>query len=344
MTRSSGRHHDPTADLAVSDLSSEYLFAEILARIQDRRERVLVLAHFGLGMTLSTLARTLGGDQAELARRVETILAVLRTDDQLASAFGDIRRAGRAERYQALAYRLDLLDWFCSQCGEFMIQPNVGRPRTTCSRLCRVKFHRAGRTGWKDLYQDSEARDLDSRSKYVLTKATSQVNLGTLGALMTSFPRWWWNGSAFRDRALLLLGFTCPLPVCPSDLAALDVDDVTPKPPGLEIRLYKRAKKTTRYVMIPANTDPVLDPVEAVLTWRTMLIATGRTTGPMFIRTGQYGKLPNSTVRLTAQAVATIIAERISSAKYKDIPPLETSTQLPDLLEALSPPPVGETN
>ena len=46
---------------------------------------------------------------------------MLRADDHLASAFSDIRRAGRVDRYQTLAYRLGLMDCLCSQCDDFMI-------------------------------------------------------------------------------------------------------------------------------------------------------------------------------------------------------------------------------
>ena len=137
MRRNPGYVPDLTGDIAVADVAGDSVLASILSRITAERDRVLILAHVGLDISLASLARDLKTDPRKLAERVDQIVARLATDKELRSTLGDMRRAGRSEHYQALAFRLNLQDWFCSQCAQFMIQPQTGRPRKTCSLRCR---------------------------------------------------------------------------------------------------------------------------------------------------------------------------------------------------------------
>src|SRR5262249_43129740 len=128
-----------------------------LSRIEGERERVLVLAHIGLDISLGALERPLGMKREELANRIEAIIARLRQDEELTASLGDIRHLGRTGHYQALVFRLGLQDWFCSYCGQFIAQSERGAMRKTCSPTCRSRLSRAHGVGWKSQHQDSSS-------------------------------------------------------------------------------------------------------------------------------------------------------------------------------------------
>jgi hypothetical protein len=139
------RTADKTADTAVGDVSGETILLEVFSRVSDEEDRALLFAHVALDMPLSTLKRQFGTSRHDLGHRIEAILAVLRQDAELLVLLGDFRRAGRSEHYQAIIASLGLQDWFCAYCGQFMVQPQTGRPRKTCSDPCRRKRWRESR-------------------------------------------------------------------------------------------------------------------------------------------------------------------------------------------------------
>lgn len=128
---------DSTASTAVGDVSGQTVLEEILTRLSDEQERVIVFAYAGLGFPLTALAAGFGVTHQEVKERYAVILTGLREDTELLSRLSGIRHAGRAEHYQALIQRIGLQHWFCQQCGNFMVQSGVGRPRKTCSDRCR---------------------------------------------------------------------------------------------------------------------------------------------------------------------------------------------------------------
>jgi hypothetical protein len=346
MKYSAGHTPDVTGDTAVGDVSGESLFAEVLSRIEDEFERVLILAHVGLDISLNILARELKVDRRGLASRVGSVLDRLREDEELAGMLGNVHRAGNSEHYQALAFRLDLQDWFCSHCGEFMVQSEIGRPRKTCSNSCRGKFFRADGTGWKDQYQPGSLKKSDTKHSRTTEVPNAEVGLDKILELLRpveladrrqSLRTFWWEPhTQSRDRALLLLGFMCPIPLSSSDLAMLDVDDVAQKPGCLEVRLYRRAKRATRYVTIPAGVDKALCPVEAMSAWRGLLVRSGRTIGPLFVRMGRNGRLPRGTVRVTDRAVTKVFTNAAQSAEFTYIPELRPFMSIPGFLSEIS--------
>lgn len=145
MRRGSRGGYDVTSETAIGDASGDTLFLEVFARIPDREDRALLLAHIALGVSLTSLERQLGVGREDLAARIDAILASLRADAELAESLSGIRRAGRDEHDRALIIRLGLQDWFCAHCSQFMIQPSTGRPRKTCSDLCRHRLWRQQR-------------------------------------------------------------------------------------------------------------------------------------------------------------------------------------------------------
>jgi hypothetical protein len=346
MARRFHDHYDSTGDIAARDLSAESVFVEILSRIDDERERVYLLAHIGLDISVTTLARELKVDRRELATRVDAILAKLRVDADLASILGKVRHAGRNDRYQALAFRLELQNWFCSHCGAFMIQPEVGRPRKTCSDSCRRKLCQARGRSWKDSHRTREESASGERISTNLQQPLERLQLETImgpfqatlqdgSSEQSKYTFWWQSDIRFRDRALLLLGLTSPIPLTCRDLATLDVDDFAFKPVGLEIRLHRRTEQPTRYLMMPPGTDQELCAVKAVMTWRGRVTRTGRTLGPLFVRLDRRG-LTRTNARLAASEVATIIENAARRVDLINIPKLLPRDSLPEFLASIS--------
>jgi hypothetical protein len=275
---------------------------------------------------------------------------------------GDIHRAGRNDRYQALVFGLGLQDWFCSYCGGFMLQSELGVKRKTCSDKCRYRLWKADGIGWKNQHQALPSNgplpisDLDRQPSP--TTNTYQEKLRALlrpidagerqlTVRLPSDPFWWQADTKCRDRALLLLGFMCPIPVSSSDLAAIHVSDISRHPVGLEVRLKQWTNQRvsqTRYIIMPTSADSKLCPVTAMSAWQTRLMRTGRTYGPLFVRMNPRGNLPSAGYRsadrgLTGQGIVQIItnASRCAWPDEKHIE-LNPSTPLPDFLKEIASP------
>jgi hypothetical protein len=305
---------DFTAEAAVGNVVGESLLALVLERIEDQQDRVLVLAHIALDTPLSKLAREMKLDRRELSTRIERAIAMLGSDESLKARLGDVRRAGQYEHHEALAFRLNLQDWFCSQCGGLMVQRGIGRPRNTCSDRCRRLLYEAGGASWKDQYEEGTE---PSRSRLALTRKNIALDTasgrGKLRTIMRPIEagavEGMWDKPVVqsRDRAMLLLGFSCPVPTSPSELAALDVTDVTRTSHGLEVRLFKRSARPTQYVTVPMSENPKICPVSAMTPWRSLMLRSSRTTGPLFIRLNADGNIPPSSRRMGGKAVANVV-------------------------------------
>lgn len=339
MKSGGSRALDVTGDTATGNVAGDSLIVSVLSRIEDDLERVLILAHIGLDISLTTLARELKMDRRELAAHLDRILAKLRNDEEMAAMLSDVRRAGQPEHYHALAFRLNLQDWFCSYCERLMVQPEIGRPRNTCSARCRRLLYKAGGTGWKDQYQRRSkrvSRAADSQLAETHDATAKHSKLVTLMETAEKRTLLSQPDIRSRNRALLLLGFTCPIPLTPSDLADLDVNDIIQIREGVEVRLYRRANRGIRYVVIPENADPALNPAQAVTAWRRRLVQSRRTTGPLFIQMDRDGRLPPNTVRLTSRAVTNVIDDAILWSKRVEAPELKPTMPLPDFLNRVS--------
>jgi hypothetical protein len=343
------RHNDSaddrTGDAAVGNVSGDSLLELVLERIEDEVDRVVLFAHLALDMPLNTLERDLKIDRCELALRLERLveaLQVLKHDDVMREQLGDIHRAGQYEHYQALAFRLNLQSWFCAYCGGLMVQRGVGRPRVTCSPGCRQNRFGAGGRSWKDQYEPGAAALRPGPALQRAKAAPDPSDLLKLRLLMEPIEAgfdstpWWSANTQSRDRALLLLGFNCPEPLTPPDLAALDVNDVRRVAQGLEVRLFKRAARPTRYVTVPMGDDPRLCPVRAVSPWRTILVRRGLTAGPLFVRLTDKGELPDRPRRMGRQAVAKVVNGALDALEAPAAFSFSPWTLFPDFLERLS--------
>lgn len=334
MKANAGRDADATGEVAVSNVSGDSLLISVLSRIEGELEKVLILAHVALDLPIHTLARELGLDRADVTARIERTLVALRRNHELIAQLDNIKRAGQSDHHHALAFRIGLQDWFCSQCGRPIVQPQVGRPRKTCSPKCRRLLFEAKGAGWKDQYQpatrsaatvDGDPQDSETRRRKLLQLIQS---------IDQSRGTWRPTASQDRDRALLLIGCTCPVPISALDLAAMDFHDVAAVPEGLEIRLFRRAEQATQYVIIPRGVKP-LCPVEAIFSWRTHLISGGHATRPLFVRLDRSGQLSSYTERLTGRAISAMINKAIWSTQDIQAPRLRVSTPLSDFLDAI---------
>jgi hypothetical protein len=120
-----------------------------------------------------------------------------------------------------------------------------------------------------------------------------------------------------RDRALILLGFTCPVQLSPVQLASLTMDDVMEKRSGLEILLRWGAREVRQYVMVPQGPEPGLCPVRAMRALRVCLRQSGRRDGPLFVELARLGNFsadqPGLKSLLLASDLPPTYLQRIAS-------------------------------
>jgi hypothetical protein len=342
MRRSPEVRDDFTADAAVGNVVGESLLALVLERIEDELDRVLVLAHIALATPLAKLARELNLGRRELAARAEQAIDTLSKDEALKAQLGDVMRAGQYEHYEALAFRLNLQHWFCSQCAGLMVQRGIGRPRSTCSDRCRRLLFEAGGVTWKDQYESgalpTRSHLVPDRKNVALETASGRKKLrAIMRPIEAGLVNTGWDEPAVqaRDRAMLLLGFGCPIQIAPSDLAALDMTDAYQTPHGLEVRLYKRATRATQYVTVPLSEDTKLCPVNAVTLWRSLMLRDGRTIGPLFVRVNADRNNLLSSRRLSGKAIANVVNQALWYASKTRTAEISGSMPFTEFLERL---------
>jgi site-specific recombinase XerD len=115
--------------------------------------------------------------------------------------------------------------------------------------------------------------------------------------------------AGLRDRALLLLGFA--LGLRRSELVALRVEDLSPSPDGLRIRIAR--SKTDQHghgheLLVVYAEPPRPCPVRALRAW---LDTAQITSGPIFRRVTRTGAISSP---LSSQTVALIVKKRASAA------------------------------
>ena len=294
-----GRIVDTTAEIAAGDSLGDAVLTSVLSRIQDAHERTIFLAHVALDLPVPSVARAFGLDPMQVEETVKALLRKLRSDETLSAQLRDIRRAGRPEHYLLLAEKLDLQDWLCARCGRPMVQPKVGRPRKTCSDTCRVALSLAGGQGWKDAKDRaslpqmvnrlvSPGEEIRRRASLALTVQETDAMRALLRKITDSRDggRWTSRDYRVRNKALMLLGFTCPVQLSAEDLAALTLEQIRLSSEMAEIVLHwgKGQSRTRQYATVPRDRDPDLCPFRAILAWQTRLYEAGHRIGPLFPR------------------------------------------------------------
>jgi integrase len=119
---------------------------------------------------------------------------------------------------------------------------------------------------------------------------------------------------AARDKALLLIGFAGAFRR--SELVALNTDDITGFPHGIEL-LIRRSKTDQegagRTVFIPQARSAERCPVRALTDW---LQVAGISGGPIFRAVNRHDQISHR--RLSAQAVALIVKASVAAARGPD--------------------------
>jgi hypothetical protein len=321
MSHVDRRPADYTGEAAVGDVASVSLFGELVARIDDKTDQVLLLARVGLEYSERNLSQALNMEKSAVDLRIQEIIAALRSDQALAAKLEDVRRAGRPENYLALALQLGLQDWFCSWCEKLMVQSERGARRKTCGDSCRLKLFRAGGVGWKNKLDEARSPAPSARipTPAPLPSTFAAASDDVLGRLMWTVdkdtkpahvvartPKWWEPHTRLRDRAMLLLGLTCEVGLTPMDIASLDVDDVVRTAKGLELRLYRNVARPVRYVTVAVRQVETVCPAAAVMAWKRELTSARPGPGPLFVRLNNQGCIGGKLLRITGHAVASI--------------------------------------
>jgi hypothetical protein len=356
VRRDRGRVADTTAETAAGDALGDALLVSVLSSIKDKRERALLFAHVGLDLPLSALARTLELDRRTLTETVAAVLERLRSDEELIARLGDVRRAGRAEHYLMLAERLDLQDWFCANCRKFMAQPALGRPRRTCSDACRQALCRSEDQGrWDTAYGIArtyrERRGTEGRSSVFQRPPNLRVTASESEAMRVALSRVVRNLDAAlelrmtpsdvnnMEKAMILLGFSCPVQLSPMHLVALTMADVNDTPQGLEVRLHWGKQRVRQYVAVARDQNAALCPVRAMRTWRAWLrqlpgqLPRNRL-DPLFFEVDRQGQL-NIDAPLSGSKAAALIKATLDSAGLRT-PYLSLDDLLPSYLKGVT--------
>lgn len=155
----------------------------------------------------------------------------------------------------------------------------------------------------------SEAKDVKATPR----RATAATK-GALSAMTENLDR---NSPAGRRAAaLVMVGFATA--ARRSELAALDIEDITPADEGVMVHLFRRKTNKHQDVPVLRAKNPALCPVIALAEWIEELAAHGRTSGPLFVRINKHGHLGadmqrdgqpigDPSGRMTAQAIAQVI-------------------------------------
>jgi integrase len=155
----------------------------------------------------------------------------------------------------------------------------------------------------------AEAKDPKAKPRKA-TAATKDSLSSVASALDLSSP------AGCRDTAIWLLGFG--IAARRSELAALNIEDITETGDGLTVMVYRKKLQRLDEVAIPFAADVTLCPVLAVMRWKACLERHGRTTGPLFVRINRHGHLGpdmrrdgrpigDPAGRMTGQAISQVI-------------------------------------
>jgi hypothetical protein len=269
-----GRRHDSTWQSVASDALGDDLLLKVLSEVVDKRERAFLFAHIALDLPLTSVARTLRVDRKEAEAVIDRLLGSLRANEELLARFGDVHRAGRLEHYLDLAAKAGLQDWFCAYCKRFMMQPAVGRPRITCSENCRKRRQRYGEAppNWAP-----EDHSIGAQCPPALLASAREAE-AMRACLLSSIPKLdqarvegrQRPEIAIRDKAIILLGFTCPVQGSSATLSATTRKSVIETRRGLEILFLRGDRRARQYVTVPPDPDATVCPVRAVRAWNNL--------------------------------------------------------------------------
>ncbi|MET9301770.1 tyrosine-type recombinase/integrase [Micromonospora aurantiaca] len=153
----------------------------------------------------------------------------------------------------------------------------AGQPKPVRTLLDKVL------RGYRQEYAErgGKTRKAPAVSVTALRAMVATLNPDTLGGI--------------RNRAILVVGFA--LGARRSEIAALNLEDITPHEEGVQVLIRKSKTDQDahgRPVALPYGSNVPTCPVRALRDWTTTLAAGGRTTGPLFVRIDKHGVLGRS--------------------------------------------------
>jgi hypothetical protein len=137
-----------------------------------------------------------------------------------------------------------------------------------------------------------------------------------------------------RNKALLLLGFTCPVQLSAEDLAALTLEQVHLSTEKAEIVLHWGKGKTRirQYATVPQDRDPDLCPVRAIQALQTLLYNADHRIGPLFPRMAYWDSLDErNRLSMGGRVMASVIGNAMQEARVT-LRGFSESTLLPAFL------------
>jgi integrase len=167
-------------------------------------------------------------------------------------------------------------------------------------------------------YKDHLAKTKDPKARP--QKATA-ADVEALAAMVSRLELSTLAGA--RDAALILLGFA--IAARSSELAALDIGDITVEKEGIVVSVYRMKTRKLHDVAVPYAQNTALCPVVATLRWISVLERFGRTSGPLFVRINQHGQIVTTltrngrpigdpTGRMRPQAVSQVVGRKARAA------------------------------
>jgi hypothetical protein len=336
-----GRGQDSTWQSVASSALGDDLLLKVLSEVVDKRERAFLFAHIALDLPLTSVARTLGQDHREAEVIVGRLLARLQEDEELLATFSDVHRAGRVEHYLDLATRAGLQDWFCGYCKRFMMQPAVGRPRITCSENCRKRRQRNGDfpSAWE------RKGPAAGPQRPPALQASAHVAEAMRARLLSIIRRLNAEGDAgrtrpeivIRDKAIILLAFTCPVQVSSATLSALPRKSVVETRQGIEVLFHWGSRHDKQYVTVPPDPDATLCPVRAVKSWNELRRENNYRDQALFAELFTAGgPTLYAGAPLNSRRITDLIGEAIRSSGPYPYQPLRPDDLLPAYLELAS--------
>lgn len=274
----------------------------------------------------------------------ETALAVPQDDHELSDAAIEALAAGIPDSTRA-AYKADLKCFarWCAETGHsglpatantlteyatYLAYTKSSSPATIeRARWAIRRAHRAAGHPIPDSnglanvlkgYRDHLAKTKHAKAKP--QKATA-ADIDALAAMIARLDLS--TAAGQRDAALVLLGFA--IAGRRSELAALDISDVTTTAEGIIVSVYRIKTRKLQDVAVPYAENPSLCPVIATLRWLDTLSSHGRTAGPLFVRINRHDHIGppvnregqpigDPTGRMTAQAVGQVVGRKARAA------------------------------
>jgi hypothetical protein len=136
-----------------------------------------------------------------------------------------------------------------------------------------------------------------------------------------------------RNKAIILLGFACPVQLSPVTMADLVLNDVIEVSKGLDVLLHWDSRQAKQYVTIPPDPDPAVCPVRALRAWRLLARQQGRRGGRLFEELSHPGERSMLGQIPLHSRIATLIEKAIRDAGLRPSRDLNGYDLLPTYLK-----------